>query len=267
MLAGLTTLALGLAACLSASAQAENPNQTRDQNRSGQGERKTIRGVIAGVTVEGELAIDARTNRAAAAEMDFLTVVGSERPQARTRDDDAARGRNRDDSKAARDRARDERDNRDRQASSERRRENVYIILLTPRTEIRNATNRRGDRDREEPNANRNDQDRSNRNNNQENPGANARRGANPDSLTLDALEVGDRVEIQFLQRSPSAENPNQNAAHRKHGRHRIYYGDAISITILAEPGQYNQDRDSSNRERNRDRDRDQNDRNNDREE
>src|SRR4051812_26911601 len=86
--AGLSTVALGLATCLSASAQTgtQNPNQNQNQernqsarNQNSQGERKVIHGVIAGVTVEGELAIDYRTHRAATAEMTYLTIVGSER--------------------------------------------------------------------------------------------------------------------------------------------------------------------------------------------
>jgi len=62
--------------------QNQNQNRNQDQdssNRNNQGERKVIRGVIAGVTVEGEVAIDFRTNRAATAEMSYLTIVGSER--------------------------------------------------------------------------------------------------------------------------------------------------------------------------------------------
>src|SRR4051812_48115000 len=82
LFAGLTTLTLGIAACLNATAQTGNQNQNRNQNtgnQNSQGERKVIRGVIAAVTVEGEMAIDFRTNRAATAEMTYLTIVGSER--------------------------------------------------------------------------------------------------------------------------------------------------------------------------------------------
>jgi len=129
---GLTTLALGLAACLDASAQTanQNQNQTRDQNQNttnqnqnttnqnqnnqnNQGERKVLRGVIAGVTVEGEVAIDYRTNRAATAEMTYLTIVGSESSRDRDRDDNAARNRDQDDRDQARNRDQNDRNDRD----------------------------------------------------------------------------------------------------------------------------------------------------------
>ena len=45
-------------------------------NQPGLAETETIRGVIAGITAEGEAVFDYRTNRAVAAEATFLTVVG-----------------------------------------------------------------------------------------------------------------------------------------------------------------------------------------------
>jgi hypothetical protein len=67
--AGLTTLALGLATCLGASAQVER-QKNRDEanpNQNARGETRTIRGVIGAVTVEGETVVDYRTHRAVAA--------------------------------------------------------------------------------------------------------------------------------------------------------------------------------------------------------
>jgi len=278
LLTGLPTLALGLATCLSAMAQpaTQNPNQGQNQsssNQNRQGERKVIQGVIAAVTVEGELLIDQRTNRAASAEMTFLTIVGSERPRDRQRDD-AARNRDRDqndrnDRDAAQNRDRDQNDRNagDRQASSDRQRHNVYVVWLTPRTEIRRLDR---DRDRDNQDANRNERDRGDRN-----TGANANasnRGVNASALTIDALEVGDRVEVQFVERGAAdsnqnrnqVQNQNPNAASRKHGRHRTYYGEAVAINILSSPDQNDRDRDSG-RDQNRDRNRDQNNQNNDR--
>jgi hypothetical protein len=278
LLTGLSTLALGLATCLSAMAQTatQNPNQGQNQsssNQNRQGDRKAIQGVISAVTVEGELMIDQRTNRAASAEMTFLTIVGSERPRDRQRD--AAQNRDgnqndRNDRDAARNRDGDQNDRNarnagDRQASSDGQRHNVYVVWLTPRTEIR-----RLDRDRDNQDANRNERDRGDRN-----TGANANasnRGVNANALTLDALEVGDRVEVQFIERGAAdnnqnrnqAQNQNPNAASRKHGRHRTYYGEAVAINILSSPDQNDRDRDSD-RDQNRDRNRDQNNRNNDR--
>ena len=58
-LASLTGLVLGLVMGLSASAQTQDTTTGKDSDRNA-GKQQTIRGVIAGVTVEGELAIDYR---------------------------------------------------------------------------------------------------------------------------------------------------------------------------------------------------------------
>jgi len=257
--AGVATVALGLATCLSASAQVENRNQirnTNDRNQSNQGDTKVIHGVIAGVTVEGETAIDYRTNRAVLVETSYLTIVGSEANQGRQRDRDEADRRNDQNDRNQNDRNqsdrnqsdRNARDAGDRQASSERHRHNVYIVWLTPRTEVRLANSaRRGDGDR--------DRDRDGQNNDQRNQNANAGANAyaNATQVSFENLEVGDRVEVRFNARNTASEN--QTSANRRHGRHRTYYGDATAITILAEPAQNDRNRDS-NRDRDRDRDR-----------
>jgi hypothetical protein len=238
--AGLATLAFGLATCLNTSAQVENRNQNRsanDRNQSNPADVKVIRGVIAGVTVEGETAIDYRTNRAVLVESSYLTIVGSEASQGRQRDrDEADRKDGQND--------RNVRDAGDRQASSDQRRHNVYVVWMTPRTEVRKAGARSddGDRDRQ--------------NNDQRNQNANAAARGNLSVVPFETLEVGDRVEIRFNPRNTASET--QNSMNRRHGRHRTYYGDASSITILSEPAQNNRDRDS-------DRDRDRNNQENDR--
>jgi hypothetical protein len=239
--AGVATVALGLATCLSASAQVENRSQDRsttERKQSNQGDTKVIHGVVSGVTVEGETAIDFRTNRAVLVESSYLTIVGSEANQGRQHDRDEA-DRNND---------RNSRDAGDRQASADRHRHNVYVVWMTPRTEIRMANARRGD-------GNRDGQNNDQRNQNA-NPGAAA---ANASPVSFETLEVGDRVEVRFNARNTASEN--QNSANRKHGRHRTYYGDATAITILSEPGQNDRNRES-NRERDRDRSNQEGDRN-----
>jgi len=303
---GLTALAFGLATCLTASAQTgkqdqdqgqtpgqsqtrsqdQNTTNRNDNNQNNQGERKVIHGIVAGVTVEGELAIDYRTNRAATAEMTYLTIVGSERDRGRNRDqDDRDQARNRDQNdrnnrdqasnkdesnrdqasnknqndrdqasnKDQNDRERNNQNDNERRASSENQRHNVYLVRLTPRTEVRRASDRSNNRDRNErnanrgdrneQNANRGDQNRDETNKNQANQNNNAEQSER--ALTIEALELGDRVEVRFVQRSTAGDNSNQNMASRKHGRHRTYYGEAVAITILSEPGQNDRDRDS----------------------
>src|SRR4051812_7124151 len=67
----------GLAAVLGSVARAQDDKTaTGDRNRDQSG-AQVIRGVVAGVTAEGELAIDYRTNRAVLVQAAYLTVVGS----------------------------------------------------------------------------------------------------------------------------------------------------------------------------------------------
>ena len=53
-----------------------NPTAGDNRNQASSA-TETIRGVIAGITAEGEVMFDYRTNKAVAAEAAFLTVVGS----------------------------------------------------------------------------------------------------------------------------------------------------------------------------------------------
>jgi len=201
--------------------------------------------VIGGVTVEGETAIDFRTNRAVLVESSYLTIVGSEVDQGRQRDRDQANRKNDQNESNSREAG-------DRQASADHHRHNVYLVWITPRTEIRRAAARRGDGDRDAQSNERQNQNT-----------ADASR--NTSAVSFDLLEVGDRVEVRFHPRNTASEN--QNSMNRRHGRHRTYFGDASAITILSEPGQYDRDRDrtgdrdgdrdsSGNRDTNRDRDR-----------
>ncbi len=217
----LATVFLGLAVGLSASAQTrdsdqdKNKNQNQNQNQGSNQNatrQQAIRGVIASVTVEGELSIDYRTRRAVETEMTFLTVIGSPRGEER---EQAAGSR-------ANDRDAGNRENR----QAERRRHNVYIIAVTPRTQFRDAENDNK---------------------------SNAQRQA----LTLADLEVGDRVEVTLNVRNETNNTQNQTEEmRRKHGRHRTYFGDAAMINLLSEP--------ASDNARSADRDRDQNDRDRD---
>jgi hypothetical protein len=218
----LAGLALTLVAVLGPGARAQNANQNNDRDA---GKRETIRGVVAGVTVAGETAIDYATHRAQTVEMTYLTVVGSPVRDSASRDNDKGRDNNNRDG------------DRDRRTDGDRPRHNVYVVWLSPTTEVRDATsggsNRSDDRDRRSGSA-----------------------GAQGKTTTLDALEVGDTVRLTFTRREFSRSGDQQQQV-SKHGRHRTYFGDANSITILSEPDrQRGGDRASSNdRERDDDRD------------
>ena len=217
---GFSTAILGLALCVGTSAQtgetAKDKVQGGDKVGADQnaGRRVTIRGVIAGVTVEGETVVDTRSNRAATAEMDFLTIVGSPRHECgHGAVGSAERGPREAGGDRDRDRDRERSRDGDRTVSAPRRRHNVYIVRLTPKTLIREAKCRERGRDGEER--------------------------EQSSQANFEDLEIGDHVEVTFLCRDEAGTSDNANAkdASRKHGRHRTYFGDALTITLLPDQG------------------------------
>jgi len=262
--------ALALAACLGpvGLAAAQNQDKDKDQNagndrnaaqtvrNSGQQEKQqqqqTIRGVIAGVTVEGETTVDYATHRAQTAEMAFLTIVGTPwgsgqggsgaQPQSSGTSGTGSSDRNKDadtskdQSRAAADanRGDDTRGTR----SGERRRHNTYIAWLTPRTKVKDATAGHGGGG----------------------SGDNKGQGA-ASEVSLDKLEVGDIVEVTVNRRENHITGGGGGEEHarwaRRHGRHRLYFGDAVTVTILAEPKPDRNADQSSSGSQNRDDDKD----------
>ena len=62
------------------------------------------------------------------------------------------------------------------------------------------------------------------------------RRRMRKKEVTLDQLEVGDRVEVQFTPEEDSAAHNNVHQSQQmrqKHGRHRTHVGYATAITIM----------------------------------
>ena len=101
-----------------AGGQAQNPAIGQDRNQQTTSGMDTIRGVVAAVTVQGEAMFDYRSNRAAAAEATFLTVVGSPAKS------DALAGE------------RTAATESQRTGSSGRRRHDIYYVWLTPQTKV-----------------------------------------------------------------------------------------------------------------------------------
>ncbi len=182
---------LALAALLGADARAQKAD---DKGRDA-GKQETVRGVIAGVTVAGEMAIDHTSRRAQTVETTYLTVVGSPAwsRSGAPKGDDVDKNR----------------------AGGEPRRQNVYVISLGPKTEVRDSTALQVE-NHEEIQGN--------------NPGLRGK------PATTDALEVGDRVRVTFDRRDPGNSDDGGRPQARKHGRHRTYFGDATSINILSGP-------------------------------
>jgi hypothetical protein len=182
--------------------QREGAGQTGQNRSQSNSQNETIRGVVAAITAEGELTLDFRTNTAARTEGAFLTIVGS---PAMSWADDSAR------SSAA--------SNDNQRGGSARRRHNVYIAWLSPRTKITERGHGSAATDR----------------NQRQNEGQNQGRDDNM-PLTFEQLEVGDHVELQFsmVEDSNASNNVHQNQQMRqKHGRHRTFVGYATSITVL----------------------------------
>ena len=194
------------------------PGTERGQFDRDAGKRETIRGVIAGVTVMGEMTFDPATNRAQAAEASYLTIVGSPTNQA------SLMGRAGDNATTA---------NTDQQGRS---RHNIYALWVTPQTSIRDATS--------------------------QTTTGNPVNAATP--AAFDRIEIGDKVEVTYIRRenaNSAGGDPRNEMRLRRHGRHRTYSGDVVSVTILAtEPMRQNEATSETNagaRPNNRDDDRD----------
>jgi hypothetical protein len=211
-----SVLALGLSSVAwaqqpAAGGAAGNPRPGTTQARSGgqnqnqaAAQVETIRGVVAGITLEGEVVLDHRTNAAARAEGAFLTVVGS--PE---KGDAGDRERRASDSSDA------------RHESSGRGRHNIYIAWLMPRTKICECTDESAKSGQGE----------------RRNQGQGRTQSQNDKKeIAFDQLEVGDHVELQF---SPGDESASNRGVHQSpqmrqtHGRHRTFVGFATEITVL----------------------------------
>jgi hypothetical protein len=192
-------------------------NQAQSDAERHAGKQETIRGVVAGVTIAGELAINYKTNRAEAVEMSYLTVIGSPVHQ-------GMRGAGTGAGQAGQSSTRGE---ADRSSMNGRHRHNVYVIWMNQNPRIRDASTGGTD-----PAGTRSNE-----------PAAAGRSG----EMSWEQLEVGDHVEVTFIRRDMTeATGSNAQAAPTttgpwagKHGRHRTYFGDAVAITILPESATY----------------------------
>ena len=219
------TMFLTLALSPYSGAQQEKPRATggEDQNRpAGQQKNElspateTIRGVIAGITAEGEVMFDHQNNRAVATQAAFLTVVGSPRKAdaaVATRPAAAAEA-----TRPAADAAEATRPGAasatEEHGTMNRRRHNIYIVWLTPKTKICEAAT--------QPQKSTTQGETQNAEQKRE--------------VALDNLEVGDHVEVQFALRDDSGSTGSAHQTdqmRKKHGRHRTHVGFATAVTIL----------------------------------
>ena len=181
-----TSAAFGLGIALSSGAWAQ------DNNRS---QKEKVRGVVAGVTAEGEMAIDYRANKAVVAEAAYLTIVGS-----------PAEGKGHAANASANASGSERRDQgRNRGDQSDKKRDNIYVVWITPETKVYEASGGSGSSEQKKP-------------------------------VSLDRLEVGDPVVIELNRRDETDAHvaaSQTDQMRRTHGRDRVVYGDASAITIL----------------------------------
>ena len=181
-------------------------DKDKDKDK-GDSSARTICGVVAGVTAEGETVFDYKANRATTVEAAYLTVVGA------PKDDMDKAGSDHNNNNAAADRNDKDRNsnnsakaNASASGTDHKRRDSVYIVWLSPKTKVCECSDSSGKKEDKKA------------------------------DVALDKLEVGDRVEIQFVRRDTSSGNTpahQSDAMARKHGRHRMFVGDANSITIM----------------------------------
>jgi len=172
-----------------------NQNQDKDKDR---GETITVRGVVAEVNAEGELQIDYQTKQAVLVAATYLTIVESPKDG----QGDASKRGDADRKDEGKDKNKDQANDEDDDTS----RRNVYIVWLSPRTKVYEASGDSGKADQ--------------------------KKEASPDRI-----DVGEVVEVQMTRRAETAAEPGvdqSGPARRKHGRYRVVLGDAKAITILS---------------------------------
>lgn len=197
-LATVATMALAIALSPSSGAQEGQRSSGRDDSKQRSAHSETIQGIVAGVTAEGELVFDYRHSRAIEAEAVFLTVVGSPVKSEKSESEHRATARG------------DE-----QRGGSGRRRHDVYIVWLSPKTKICKCTMESGPSKQGQ---------------------AQTSQQGDKKECGLDELEVGDHVELQFNRRDESDASQIAHQTERmrgKHGRHRTHVGFATEVTIL----------------------------------
>lgn len=253
---------LSMAACLAmvmtlpASAQERetqrrDQEQTRNQQQQGQqqqGQQQTIRGTVAGVTSIGEAVIDPQTGTAAAVQVNYLTVLGSPMRGQRGAGSEATPGTQQNQNEQ-RNQAQRNQSDQNRQANQGR--QNLYLIAISPQTQVREG-GQQGNRT--SPAENRTQPE-------SRTAPAGDRKQA---QSAFEKLEIGDRVQVQFKttgrlqaqaqgksdkdQKTAQDDKDSKESQERvagfrgdsknKHGRNRIYIGEASTITIMSNAGQ-----------------------------
>jgi hypothetical protein len=199
-------LALGL---ILAPAAWAGDDDKKSSDRKGDEQTQTIRGIVSEVTVIGETDVDYKTRKAITAEATYLTIIGhpwnkdGQHEKGGVASADKDRDRDRDVNRTSADSA--------KAGERPRRRMNVYVVAISPRTKVCEcmATGKDGSSSTKE------------------------------EACDIDKLEIGDHVEVCFDPRMASKSSDDKEEAKdssRKHGRHRVVFGNATAVKILDEP-------------------------------
>lgn len=242
-------LAIGLSLALARGAAAQDGDKAGSKDDRDSGQRHTVRGKVAGVTVVGETMVDYDTGQAVAAQVTYLTVLGSPRDGRHSGSADP-NDRGKGDHQANKSTGKD--GSGDASTGGSSNRDNVYLLAVTPRTKVWDKSS---GRDNASSNANASSKS---------DTGSNAqasdkdRGSATGDQAGLGRLEIGDRVDIEWmpLASAGNARGSNDQASGDKdkdkdkdkdrasgsnskgsknqgYGRHRTFRGEAMTITIL----------------------------------
>jgi len=192
-------------------AWAQNADKDKNTGASSTRGEETIRGIVSGFSMMGETVINYDTGRAEAAQVAYLTVLGS--PDWSTQgqsggDRDRNSGNNANANANTNSGNNANSSSRGNEQGAMHRRHNLYVLAITPRTKVKTAKGWSRD----------------------------AIRSASEGSL--DQVEIGDHVEVSFNPIASSnnrgGDNASNNAnANSKHGRHRMFRGEIVTLAVL----------------------------------
>jgi len=263
-----SAMAWGLALLLGSTASAQtNSAQTKDGNPGGggadksqaqgqsnaqsKGQTETIRGELASVSVIGETMVDNNSGRGIMAELTYLTILGSpsgtdrmgeaggsgaDRQQGRSGSEGSNRQSGNAQAGAGQEGSRG-------QGGGEWSRRRVYQIAVGPDTQVEDRSSHQGQGQGNQQGQNQGGQQGQGQGGQQ---GTSGRSALGRTQAALAALELGDRVRVEFERMTPQGNQANAGNAgndaqsgsgnRMKHGRHRIIRGVARKITILSTP-------------------------------
>jgi hypothetical protein len=230
-------VALGMTLALARGAAAQDRDKAGSKDDRDSGQRHTVRGKVAGVTVVGETMVDYDTGQAVAAQVTYLTVLGSPRdghhsgsadPNDQGKGDDKAN------------KSSDKGGSGDASTGGSSDRDNVYLLAVTPRTKV-------WDKSSGQDGASSNASSKASASS-KTNSGSNAqasdkdRGGAADDRAGLGRLEIGDRVDVEWMplasadkskDKDRASDSNSKGSKSQGYGRHRTFRGEALTITIL----------------------------------